>query len=931
MPSPESFLSQLLAAPPPGCAVHSSLVLPARDDEHRPLPSHFPAWLCACLRDQGITHLTPWQYQALDMLQHGNHVHVMAPAGSGRGLVRLLAMYQALSRDRHGHGLCIFPQKHREYTQLGALHTWQAHLPPEHYLTAAIYDGDTPTTQRRMIKRDIPHVIMTTPEMLHTGILAYHSGWRSLFQRLRYVVLVDVQTCTGALATHLGHVLRRLQRIAGHYGAQPQYLLTSAPLANAAEVAYALTGHTCSIVTGTARQQQAQRRVILTTDGDPATTGRELLARYHEARLPTLFLARQPSALTSDTPALTPSAEAYNDAELQLLQSEKSVIVLPHDLDPTAIRPRAVRHLVFLGLPPSLTHLHTYLALLAHGRSPSTSLLVIEGTTPLEWYLLRYPEVYHSHWLQGLPTAFGNHASVQQHLLCAAAELALSAGEPYAGLPNLDSFIQRLAASHDLDFRPAARQWTSAKRQPHRQVRLRRYERPVALINRQDGHYLTSLLPDRAFRHCFVGGYYTHDDHRIFQVEQIDEERQRIFMRPSRPTHAARGHFRTRVEEKRLTGMVMAPTYHLAFGTLDYTTSQHAVEYLDTERKTRRSLEMVRGRTRSIHTQGAWLRITDAENIALHTLLHAVLTALPLLCIANPASIRGGVYTHESAGHVQHDVVFTDTDLGGNGISAFVYRTHTHVLRTALQVLLQCDCLHGCERCVALLQCDTCTGQETLDRQAGITLLQRILGEMQPLLETVQLGPNGTSSPSVRRLYLCLTTQKSAEEVGGWQHKHLLGLGLAMTYDCRARRYTAYTAETVEHLVTNLRHADEIIGFNLRDFDYQVLQPYTDVPLPTLPSCAMLDDIQHALGYRVSRRHLVHETLGIDWPDDSLATLRWYRDGDMQQLIQTCRRDIDLLRALARHGSATGTVMYRDRTGTLQTVPVPWQCDEDDA
>ena len=170
-----------------------------------------------------------------------------------------------------------------------------------------------------------------------------------------------------------------------------------------------------------------------------------------------------------------------------------------------------------------------------------------------------------------------------------------------------------------------------------------------------------------------------------------------------------------------------------------------------------------------------------------------------------------------------------------------------------------------------------------------------------------------------------LSTQKSAEDVGGWQHKHLLGLGVAVTYDTREGRYNVYTAETVAALLASLREADLVIGFNTRDFDYQVLQPYTEVPLATLPTLAVLDEVQHTLGFRLSLRHLVKETLGIERPDDSLRTLQWYQEGERERIVQQCRRDLELLRELVRYGTGTGTVFYRDQAGVRTAVPVHWQ------
>src|SRR5215510_7199944 len=256
--SVEALLAQLTTAPPAGSRVWSQCTLlpgPASDGA---LPGAWPAWLTTLVQTQGIARLAAHQWQALDLLRQGRHVCLMAPTGAGRGVVRLLAMYQSLAVEQSGHGLYIFPYKPRALAQSSAFTIWNAALAPEHCLSVAMYDGDTPSTERRAIKQALPRLVLTTPEMLHTGILAYHGGWRAFFQELRYVVLADVQLAVGAFGAHLAHLLRRLHRLAHHYGAQPQYLLTSAPLANMAEVAHTLTAQVCTVITGETRGTQLQ-------------------------------------------------------------------------------------------------------------------------------------------------------------------------------------------------------------------------------------------------------------------------------------------------------------------------------------------------------------------------------------------------------------------------------------------------------------------------------------------------------------------------------------------------------------------------------------------------------------------------------------------------------------------------------------------------
>jgi DEAD/DEAH box helicase domain-containing protein len=298
-------------------------------------------------------------------------------------------------------------------------------------------------------------------------------------------------------------------------------------------------------------------------------------------------------------------------------------------------------------------------------------------------------------------------------------------------------------------------------------------------------------------------------------------------------------------------------------------------------------------------------------------------------------NIRGGVYNDQKGAGLQ--AVFVDASAGGNGVSAFLYRAHERVLRVGLQMLLHCDCDHGCPQCIAEPPCATCTHDATLQRQAGIALLQRLLEEVVPPLEKITPARADTATATVpqsqraaRHIYLSLTTQKSAEDVGGWQHKHLLGLGVAVTYDTQDKRYRVYTTETVEALLASLRQADLVIGFNLRDFDYQVLQPYATIPLATLPTMALLDEVQQGLGFRVSLSHLVHATLGLNRPDDSLHTLDWFRQGQRDRVAEHCRRNIELLQALVHHGITTGSLFYCDHSGERRALPVHWQFAEYD-
>ena len=871
------------------------------------LPAFLPSWLTTLASTQGITRLTEAQRQALDFLRQGRHVCLMAPTGAGRGIVRLLAMYQSLAVEQRGHALYIFPYKPRALAQSSAFTTWNAALAPEYRLSVAMYDGDTPGTERRAIKQALPRLVLTTPEMLHTGILAYHGGWRAFFQELRYVVLADVHLAVGAFGAHLAHLLRRLHRLAHHYGAQPQYLLTSAPLANMEEVAHTLTAQVCTVVTGEARGTQPQRRLLLESQDDPVDLCHTLMARHHEAGIEPIVLA--PGRLV---PQLRDAGIAQ---------------VFPHHTPVAAMRVSTYQSLICLGLPDSLTWLHDTLAWLASGALPSLSLLVLHGQTPLERFVLRYPAVYEAPWRQHLALYPSNPPLARYHLHCAAAELGLAAGERYGGIHGVGELIHQLAETQAITRHTTSGTWVAKERGPHRRASLRTYEPAVTVVHALDGRLLSRWTPERAFRGGFEGAVYT-DEHGTWRVERVIAERRRVLVHPAQADYVTRGRVHTTVTERSIAASVARDAWRLTYGPCVYTETLAAYERLDPHTGVCRSVHILPQRQRQFATQGMWLSGTKAlapeqypAHTAWHTLVHAVLAGLPLLLLSDANTLRGGVY--EGAAGVE--AVFSDAQAGGNGTCAFLYQAHERLLRVALQILLNCDCTNGCSRCMAMQRCDTCESEGSLQRQAGIHLLQRLVAEAVPTFASVAEDAAPQHIQTARHVYLVLSTQKSAEDVGGWQHKHLLGLGVAVTYDTREGRYNVYTAETVAALLASLREADLVIGFNTRDFDYQVLQPYTDVPLATLPTLAVLDEVQRTLGFRLSLRHLVKETLGIERPNDSLRTLQWYQEGERERIVQQCRRDLELLRELVRYGTGTGTVFYRDQAGVRTAVPVHWQ------
>jgi DEAD/DEAH box helicase domain-containing protein len=173
-------------------------------------------------------------------------------------------------------------------------------------------------------------------------------------------------------------------------------------------------------------------------------------------------------------------------------------------------------------------------------------------------------------------------------------------------------------------------------------------------------------------------------------------------------------------------------------------------------------------------------------------------------------------------------------------------------------------------------------------------------------------------------IVLDLETQYIADEVGGWSHIRDMLLAVGVTYHPTENVYQTYLERDASLLVAALRRADLVVGYNLLRFDYEVLRRYTDDPLLDLPTVDMLDDIHRALGWRLKLDDVAAATLGEGKSADGLQAVRWFRQGQLQKVIDYCRRDVEVTWKVYQFGRQNGYIMYRDRNWRTRKVPVRW-------
>ena len=211
------------------------------DARYAPFGDHIDARLCDVLRQRGVDQLYTHQAQAIEHALAGRHVVVTTPTASGKTLCYNAPVLSTILRDPSARALYLFPTKALAQDQLAELHELSDLLSRRNELEIGVftYDGDTPQDARRAI-RGRAHVVLSNPDMVHSGILPHHPRWAKLFENLRYVVIDELHAYRGVFGSHLTNVLRRLRRICRHYGSTPTFVCSSATIANPRELAEAL-------------------------------------------------------------------------------------------------------------------------------------------------------------------------------------------------------------------------------------------------------------------------------------------------------------------------------------------------------------------------------------------------------------------------------------------------------------------------------------------------------------------------------------------------------------------------------------------------------------------------------------------------------------------------------------------------------------------
>ncbi len=440
--------------------------IPAREAKFRPIPGWVTSALSEAYRAKGIQELFSHQALTADIVHNGRNVVVVTPTASGKTLCYNLPVLNAVLENADTRALYLFPTKALAQDQLAELHDLSRRLNDR--FGVFTYDGDTPSDARKAI-RERGHVVLTNPDMLHTGILPHHTKWMRLFENLRYIVIDELHTYRGVFGSHLANVLRRLRRVAQFYGSNPQFICCSATIANPGELASQLVEQEVEVVEENGAPAGEKLFVFYNPPmvnrnlgirrsyiNESTRVAKELLARklqtiiFANSRLHTEILLTYLQRANPPKPGQAEPIRGYRGGYLpgerreveRGLRDGRILGVVTTTALELGIDIGSLDACIMAGYPGSIASTWQR-AGRAGRRSGSSCAIFVASSAPLDQFIVHHPEYFFGSSPEHAHIQPDNLEILVNHLKCAAFELPLSPGERFGNV-DLPELCERL-------------------------------------------------------------------------------------------------------------------------------------------------------------------------------------------------------------------------------------------------------------------------------------------------------------------------------------------------------------------------------------------------------------------------------------------------------------------------------------------------------
>jgi DEAD/DEAH box helicase domain-containing protein len=723
--------------------------IPSQRADVVPLPEGLHPRVLTSLEDLGLAGVYRHQARAFEAAERGEHIVVSTGTASGKTLAFNLPVLNALAAEPKLRALYLYPTKALAQDQARALAAFK--LPR---LRPAIYDGDTETERRWQIRK-WANVILTNPDMLHVGVLPHHDRWGDVLQNLRYVIVDEAHVYRGVFGSHVANVLRRLRRAAAIYGAEPQFLLASATIANPGELVESLLGVEATVIEKDAAPHAARTVAFwnpplldeeLQLRASPLGEGARLLADLVERGLRTICFAKSRKAAelihrfaSERVPELADRLSPYRagytpaqrrDIERRLVEGELLGVTATDALE-LGIDIGLLDCAISVGFPGTVASLRQQWG--RAGRRAEGLAVLVASEDALDQFFMREPEALMKRRVEAAILDHANPRVLDGHVLSAAFEAPVDERDAAFLGDEALARAEVLAEDGELKRTKAGYVW-AGRDYPAARFSLRSTSpESFAVVEAESGSVLGLVERERAYSTVHDGAVYLHMG-EAYHVSALDHESRTALVEPFS------GDFYTQARKETMTSIV-APEIvetrlgmEVAFGSVSVT--EQVVGYQKKSIRDQATLELVPllMPETTFETEAIWYVPAEwmLEGIdemprllsSLHAAEHSMIAMLPLWAMCDRWDI-GGLSTNLHYQTGSPTVFVYDGHAGGVGIARRGFDQIEGWVGDTADLLAGCRCESGCPSCVQSPKCGNLN--EYLDKAGALTLLRRML------------------------------------------------------------------------------------------------------------------------------------------------------------------------------------------------------------
>jgi len=760
--------------------------IPAREAKFGPVPAWVASALAEAYRDKGIRELYSHQSATAELVHDGKNVVVVTPTASGKTLCYNLPVLNAVLEDPDTRALYLFPTKALAQDQLAELQDLSKRL--DDSFGVFTYDGDTPSDARRAI-RERGHIVLTNPDMLHTGILPHHTKWMRLFENLRYIVLDELHAYRGVFGSHLANVLRRLSRIAKFYGSEPQFICCSATIANPGELASQLIEKDVEVVDENGAPAGEKLFVFYNPPminrnlgirrsyiNEATRVAKEILARnlqtivFTNSRLHTEIVLTYLRQSHPPKPGRSEPIRGYRGGYLpgERREIERGLregcilgVVATNALE-LGIDVGSLDACVMAGYPGSIASTWQR-AGRAGRRSGSSCAVFVASSAPLDQFIVQHPDYFFDRSPEHAHVQPDNLEILVNHLKCAAFELPISPEERF-GTVDVPQLCEKLGEVGFLHESGGDWHWID-EAYPADTVSLRSVTSDNFIIidtiggDRGKPEVIGEVDFSSALTTVHPKAIYIHQGQQ-YHVQQLDFHKRKAYVKPVNVDYYTDAIRYTQVrvlevaEEQTIAGP--AARAHGDVLVRSQVVGFKKIKFFTNENVGSGKLELPEN---EMHTTSFWLTLghnllselpfsRSERQSGIFGLLYALgsMAALLLMCDRRDLGTAVGERPPSAASQIdwedfiepgnrtegeaffEPNLYIYDAYPGGIGLSDPLYRTCHTLLDRTLELISACPCENGCPSCVG-----PASDRSERTKEVALEILRRLSSDAQSL------------------------------------------------------------------------------------------------------------------------------------------------------------------------------------------------------